>query len=68
MMGYFALTYTLHIHQSLNEIEKLQKSLQKGGWSLAVAWAGAGPATWHIWSRLGSEMHPGIVRGSLNYH
>ena len=68
MMGYFALTYTLHIHQSLNEIEKLQKSLQKGGWSLAVAWTGAGPATWHIWSRLGSEMHPGIVRGSLNYH
>ena len=44
MMGYFALTYTLHIHQSLNEIEKLQKSLQKGGWSLTVAWA-AGPAT-----------------------
>ena len=40
MMGYFALTYTLHIHQSLNEIEKLQKSLQKGGWSLAVAWTG----------------------------
>ena len=39
MMGYFALTYTLHIHQSLNEIEKLQKSLQKGGWSLTVAWA-----------------------------
>ena len=44
MMGYFALTYTLHIHQSLNEIEKLQKSLQKGGWSLTVAWA-AGPTT-----------------------
>ena len=44
MMGYFALTYTLHIHQSLNEIEKLQKSLQKGGWSLTVACA-AGPVT-----------------------
>ena len=44
MIGYFALTYTLHIHQSLNEIEKLQKSLQKGGWSLTVACA-AGPAT-----------------------
>ena len=40
MMGYFALTYTLHIHQSLNEIEKLQKSLQKGGWSLAAACPG----------------------------
>ena len=66
MMGYFALTYTLHIHQSLNEIEKLQKSLQKGGWSLAVAWAGAGPATWHP-CYLG-QSGPGIVMGSLNYH
>ena len=41
MIAYYALTYTLHNHQSFNEIERLQKSLQKGGWSAqcGLAWA-----------------------------
>ena len=54
MMGYFALTFNLHIHQSLYEIAKLQKSLQKGGWSLTVACA-AGPATNLAWSGTDSQ-------------
>lgn len=54
-----ALTYTLHIHQSLNEIEMWQKSLQKEGWSpqhstLACGVQGADSLpTWHPWSRSG---------------
>ena len=71
MMGYFALTYTLHIHQSLNEIEKLQKFLQKEGWSLCWLWSrqpGLMLPTWHPWSVATWGLRPGMQKVISGMH